>query len=149
MNYMKGLDDFLCNYTYESTELITWILEQGFSCKENTRYVDILHPDILPFSIICRYRKPQSAYRALPSGLSKSAVSSSTMSAFLVARSSVAMHVSNGWERWTRVGMNAQVPLSMHDCEIKTFLFMFTFHGCRRVSFSAEVGTVLWKIMND
>ena len=66
MNYMKGLDDFLCNYTYESTELITWILEQGFSCKENTRYVDILHPDILPFSIICRYQKPHTASRVLP-----------------------------------------------------------------------------------
>jgi len=81
MNYMKGLDDFLFNYTYESTELITWILEQGFSCKENTRYSDILHLDILPFR--SRYRKPKSASRVLPSGLSKSAVSASTMSAFL------------------------------------------------------------------
>jgi len=197
MNYMKGSDDFPFNYTYESTQLKTCIhgLEQGFSCKENTRYSDILHPDILPFR--SRYRKPKSASRVLPSGLSKSAVSASTMSAFLdqsqwkfyggfhdikyyqfcwygkkrewcnlmgceesfitmqliwhsylVVKSSVTIHISNGWERLTRVGMNAQVPLSMHDCEIKTFLFMSTFHGCRRVSFSAEVGRVLWKFMN-
>jgi len=33
--------------------------------------------------------------------------------------------------------MNAQVPLSMHDdCEMKTFLFMSTFNGCRLVSCS-------------
>ena len=70
-----------------------WILEQGFFCKENTQYGDILHPDILPVSIICRYCKPQSAYRVMPSGPSKSAVLSSTVSTFLVARSSVATHV--------------------------------------------------------
>ena len=90
MNYMKGSDDFLFNYTHENMELIIWI--HGFWNKvfpegEHTAW------SYITFLIICRFRKPQSASRVLPLGPSKTAVSSSTMSGFLVARSNVAMHV--------------------------------------------------------
>jgi len=72
MNYMKGSDDFLFNYTHENMELIIWI--HGFWNKvfpegEHTAW------SYITFLIICRFRKPQSASRVL------------------VARSSVAMHV--------------------------------------------------------